>query len=64
MGSISIKLINGWVDRFRCVGLVNTIEFVTSWKGWKYDGRRLGWLASGALGLSLSRVISGVNAMS
>ena len=57
-------MINGWVDRFGCVGLVNAIEFLVGWKGWKYDGRRLGWLASGTMGLSLSRAISGADAAS
>ena len=57
-------MVNGWVDRFGCVGLVNAIEFLVGWKGWKYNGRRLGWLASGAMGLSLSRSISGANAAS
>ena len=63
-GSVSVKLINGWVNRFGCVGLVNAIEFLVGLKGWKYDGRRLGWLASRAMSLSLSRAVSGANAAS
>ena len=32
-GSVSVKLINGWVNRFRWVGLVNAIEFLVGWEG-------------------------------